>query len=88
MLIFALLSFSLCVGDFSDSNAIDKATELKFTALAASLMQAAANDNNSIDEKERKLNEMITELELLRERLLRQVSTELNILLVFRNAIN
>lgn len=48
---------------------------MKFTAIAASLLAAASTDNGNVDEKERKLNEMIMELQLLKEGLtIRRVS--------------
>lgn len=48
---------------------------MKFTAIAASLLAAASADNGNVDEKERKLNEMIMELQLLKEGLtIRRVS--------------
>lgn len=51
---------------------------MKFTAIAASLLAAASNDNGNVDEKERKLNEMIMELQLLKEGLtIRRVSVTL-----------
>lgn len=54
---------------------------MKFTAIAASLLAAASADNGTVDEKERKLNEMIMELQLLKEGLtIRRVSVVLLIL--------
>lgn len=47
---------------------------MKFAAIAASLAAADTSDNGNVDEKERKLNEMILELQMLREGLIRRVS--------------
>lgn len=59
----------------SENFSIDRAAEMKFTAIAASLLAAASTDNGNVDEKERKLNEMIMELQLLKEGLnIRRVS--------------
>lgn len=65
----------ICVIYCSESFGIDRAAEMKFTAIAASLLAAASADNGNVDEKERKLNEMIMELQLLKEGLtIRRVS--------------
>lgn len=59
---------------------------MKFTAIAASLLAAASADNGNVDEKERKLNEMIMELQLLKEGLtIRRVSV---ILFIWNLVIN
>lgn len=63
--------------NFSENFGIDRAAEMKFTAIAASLLAAASTDNGNVDEKERKLNEMIMELQLLKEGLsIRRVSCQ------------
>lgn len=40
---------------------------MKITTIAASLLAAATSENANVHEKERKLNEMIKELQMLKE---------------------
>lgn len=48
---------------------------MKISTFAASLLAAATSDNGNVHEKERKLNEMIKELQMLKEGLsVRRVS--------------
>lgn len=50
------------------------AASLQYSAAAAAAIAAAAAGNLSVQEKERKLNEMILQLQMFREHLLNQVS--------------
>lgn len=52
----------------------DRIPDRKVADIAASLVAAAASANGSIDEKEREINEVITGLQILREKLIRGVS--------------
>lgn len=54
----------------------DRIPDRKVANIAASLanIAAAASANGSIDEKERELNEVITNLQIIREELIRRVS--------------
>lgn len=53
----------------------DRIPDRKVADIAASLVAAAASANGSIDDKERELNEMINGLQMLRDKLIRGVSS-------------
>lgn len=58
----------------SENMVSDRIPDRKVADIAASLVAAAASANGSIDEKEREINEVITGLQILREKLIRGVS--------------
>lgn len=73
-----LCLFLWFIFDSSENMVSDCIPDRKMASIAASLVAAAATANGNNNEKERELNVVITELQKLREDIIRQVCGDIS----------